>query len=256
MNRLIIFFFILLSISKVHGQNDYYAKRSYINPFVQGLLPVRIQPLTYQYYDVNFLQNFMVGINYNFELTGKIVFHSSVKLNYKKMEILYKSDQLQGDNYYNGISLTDRNIKSNMLDFSIGIGYKYQYGRNVVIPYFDIRVPVFMKEQVEDFTMKEIGTNNYRVFDINIDKSWPSFSYEAGIDYQVHFSARRGFFGSIGYIYSPFRYQLETRIDNYLYNDQVITDHIRLFESGFFASAGFIFAFGRSSYVFPVEKEF
>lgn len=211
---------------------------------MQGQTPLAESVTSLNAFDIKNVQNFPYSVGFNFELKKAIVLRTSVRFNKKKFQQDFNFENLEGEKYFNTENVEMRNIKINSFDFSLGIGYKYQYGRNVIIPYLDIRHSFTFNAESTDFGLKEIGTNNFRITGTDLKLNGASFTYEIGGDYMVHFKQNGGMFGSLGFIYSKIPYASTIELRDNLYEDRVIENNFKLQESGFIIAAGIFFGFG------------
>ncbi len=88
------------------------------------------------------------------------------------------------------------NVKFSIL---VGLAYKFNYKRLVIIPYFDLGFIPDANSSVDSYLLKEENSNNIRQVNNSSTIKYDRFDYTFGADFYFHFGKYWGFATTIQY---------------------------------------------------------
>lgn len=80
-----------------------------------------------------------------------------------------------------------------------GVGYKLNYNRFVIIPFFDLGFIPYATSSVDSYTLKETGSNNIKQITNTSSIDYNKFDFAFGADLYFHFGKHWGFATTIQY---------------------------------------------------------
>ncbi|MDR0364525.1 MAG: hypothetical protein LBH92_05870 [Bacteroidales bacterium] len=159
----------------------------------------------------------------------------------------YHFNKYDGENFVpNAFLLNNYAVLNNgRFSFFAGAGYKIVKNKIAIIPYADVVLNGYTSTFVNDYNLKEAGTNNIYTIKYAIEENPLRWSMMAGIDFYFHIKWYWGI--KAGFHYTFFKSDLDMTIAGYDYISDGFIKHdvVKLNCHDFFITSGIFWSFNR-----------